>query len=428
MTLVLLLILLVVLMTGVPIYAGLGLTALAFIATASGSFGGLADQMVAKLSSYVLVAIPLFAFMAQVMVRTRIVDDLYAFLNSLVGHLPGGLAISTVLCCTVFAAISGSSATTALTVAAIAVPQMQKAGYPMPLTLGTIAGGGTLGILIPPSGPMVLYALVTDASIGALFMAGVVPGLIMAAIFAGYCLIVGVTRSDIPRIGKRASLGEMISTGRKALWALSLPPVIFGGIYLGIFTVTEAAAVSALQAVLIGVLVYRALGWHDIIESAMQAMRLSAILFMIIVAAVTFGTVLTLLKVPAELTQWVTNAGLGKYGFLVAVCLLLLVLGMFLESVALILIVTPIVLPTLQALGVDLVWFGIQFVILLEVALLTPPVGMNLFVMRAVTHSPFNQIVRGSLPFVLMLLFGWAMVVAFPGLALWLPTTMLGTR
>jgi C4-dicarboxylate transporter, DctM subunit len=399
MTFVLLAILLAVLMTGVPIYAGLGVTALAFIAFASGTFGGLPDQMVAKLSSYLLVAIPLFAFMAQIMVRTRIVDDLFAFLNALVGHLPGGLAIATVLCCTVFAAISGSSATTALTVAAIAVPQMQKAGYPMPLTLGTIAGGGTLGILIPPSGPMVLYALVTDASIGALFMAGVVPGLLMAALFAGYCWVMGITRPYIPRIGQRASLADILATGRRAV-----------------------------QAVLIGVLVYRTLGWADIYESAMQAMRLSAILFMIIVAAVTFGTVLTLLKVPAELTQWVTAAGLGKYGFLIAVCLLLLVLGMFLESVALILIVTPIVLPTLQALGVDLVWFGIQFVILLEVALLTPPVGMNLFVMRAVTHRPFMEIVRGSAPFVVMLVAGWAAVVAFPGLALWLPTTMLGGR
>jgi C4-dicarboxylate transporter DctM subunit len=194
---------------------------------------------------------------------------------------------------------------------------------------------------------------------------------------------------------------------------LSLPPVIFGGIYMGIFTVTEAAAVSAVQALLIGFLVYRNLSWRDVFEAALSAVRLSAILFMIIAAAVMFGTVLTLLGVPQQLTQWVTAAGFGKYGFLVTVGILLLILGMFLESVALILIVTPIVLPTLAALGVDLVWFGIQFVILLEVAQLTPPVGMNLFVLRAVTGAPLGKIVTGSLPFVVLLILGWAAVIAF---------------
>jgi len=425
MTLLLLGILLLVLMTGVPIYAGLGVTALGFIAVASGTFGGLADQMFAKLSSYLLIAIPLFAFMAQIMVRTRIVDDLFAFLNALVGHLPGGLAIATVLCCTVFAAISGSSATTALTVAAIAAPQMKRAGYPTRLTMGTIAAGGTLGILIPPSGPMVLYALVTDASIGALFVAGVIPGLVLAAVFSLYCYLRAVFSDDIPTKTSRATFGEIVALARRAIWALTLPPVIFGGIYLGVFTVTEAAAVSAVQAFLIGSLVYRSLGWRDIYQSALEAVRLSAILFMIIAAAVMFGTVLTLLRVPAELTEWVAQADLGKYGFLIAVCLLLLVLGMFLESVALILIVTPIVLPTLNALDIDLVWFGIQFVILLELALLTPPVGMNLFVLRAATRERFGQIVAGAMPFVAILLLGWAMVVAVPALALWLPQTMI---
>jgi C4-dicarboxylate transporter DctM subunit len=360
-------------------------------------------------------------------VRTRIVDDLFAFLNALVGHLPGGLAIATVLCCTVFAAISGSSATTALTVAAIAAPQMKRAGYPTPLTMGTIAAGGTLGILIPPSGPMVLYALVTDASIGALFVAGVVPGLLLAAAFALYCYLRALLSGDVPRTTSRAGAAEMIALARRAMWALTLPPVIFGGIYLGVFTVTEAAAVSAVQALLIGTLVYRSLGWRDIYESALQAARLSAVLFMIIAAAVMFGTVLTLLKVPAELTLWVADAGLGRYGFLIAVCLLLLLLGMFLESVALILIVTPIVLPALSALDIDLVWFGIQFVILLELALLTPPVGINLFVLRAVTHERFGQIVAGSMPFVALLLLGWAAVVTVPGLALWLPQTMFAS-
>jgi C4-dicarboxylate transporter, DctM subunit len=417
--------LLAVLMTGVPIYAGLGLTALAFLAATTGNFGGLADQMFEKLSSYLLVAIPLFAFMASVMVRTRIVDDLYAFLNSLVGWLPGGLAIATVLCCTVFASISGSSATTALTVAAIAAPQMARVGYPTPITMGTIAAGGTLGILIPPSGPLVLYSLVTDASISALFIAGVVPGLALAAVFALYCLILGFRGTAVPRSSAPFNFSEAIKHGRRALWALSLPPVIFGGIYLGIFTVTEAAAVSAVQALLIGFLVYRNLSWRDVFESALSAVRLSAILFMIIAAAVMFGTILTLLGVPQELTQWVTAANLGTYGFLIAIGILLLILGMFLESVALILIVTPIVLPTLAALGVDLVWFGIQFVILLEVAQLTPPVGMNLFVLRAVTGAPFGKIVAGSLPFVVLLVLGWAAVIAFPDLALWLPTTML---
>jgi C4-dicarboxylate transporter, DctM subunit len=427
-TLILLFILLVVLMTGIPIYAGLGLTALGFIALVSGTFGGLADQLFGKLSSYLLVAIPLFAFMAQVMVKTKIVDDLFNFLNSLVGHLHGGLAIATILCCTVFAAISGSSATTALTVAAIAAPQMARAGYPVPLTMGAIAAGGTLGILIPPSGPMVLYALVTDASIGMLFMAGVLPGLLLAFIFAVYCYLRAKIVGDIPRQTHRASMQEILTQGKKALWALSLPPVIFGGIYLGIFTVTEAAAISAIQAVMIGLFIYKTIGWRDLLDAAEQAIRLSAVLFMIIAAAVMFGTVLTLLKVPNELTNFVNTMGLSKTSFIIAVCLLMLLLGMFLESVALILIVVPIILPTLLALNIDLVWFGILFVILLELALLTPPVGINLFVMRAVTGERFWLIVKGAFPFVLLLLFGLLLVAAFPQLALWLPQTMFNVK
>jgi C4-dicarboxylate transporter DctM subunit len=346
----------------------------------------------------------------------------------LVGHLPGGLAIATVLCCTVFAAISGSSAVTALTVAAIAAPQMKRVGYPIPLTMGTIAGGGTLGILLPPSGPLVLYSLVTDASIGALFMAGVLPGLMMAAAFSLYCYLRGALGTDIPVAARRASFSEILALGRRAIWALSLPPVIFGGIYLGIFTVTEAAAVSVAQALLIGRFIYGALTLDDIYKAAMQATRLTAILFMIIVAAVLFGTIITLLRIPAELTQWVIHAGLGKYEFLIAVGFLLLVLGSFLESVALILIVTPVLLPSLHTLDINLVWFGILFVMLIEIAQLHPPVGINLFVLRAVTKEKFSSIVWGALPFIALLLAGWAVVVAFPSLALWLPATMLGAN
>jgi C4-dicarboxylate transporter, DctM subunit len=332
-----------------------------------------------------------------------------------------------VAACTVFAAISGSSGATALTIGAVAVPQMVRHGYSQRQACGVVGGGGTLGILIPPSGPMVLYAVVADASIGQLFIAGVMPGLLLAALFAAWCMLSqsfggGQRAVRLPR----ASVGQMLAAMRRSVWALSLPVLVLGGMYLGIFTATEAAGAGALAAMLIAMFVYRSLGLADVWRSAIDAARTSAMLFMILAAAAVFGHVLTKMRIPQEIVALVTGYGLGPIEFLLAVMALLLLLGMFLETISLILITTPIVLPVLVALDIDPIWYGVLLMINLELALITPPVGMNLFTIKAITDASLAEIVFGVVPYAVILLAGLGLLLAFPEIALWLPSTMMG--
>ncbi|HEU4645327.1 MAG TPA: TRAP transporter large permease [Burkholderiales bacterium] len=416
--------LVLLLFTGLPIFAGLTLFGGALLIATQGGLGSISEVIFGELNRYLLVAIPLFAFMAHVMIRSRIVDDLYGTAYTLTRHLPGGVGIATIAACTLFAAISGSSVATALTIGSVAIPQMIRFGYEPRAAYGLVAAGGTLGILIPPSGPMVLYGVVTDSSIGGLFMAGLIPGLIMAAIFAAYTMLAAGLRHGAVRRERRASLGEALGALRKAVWALSLPVLVLGGMYAGVFTATEAAAAGATLALLVGVAVYRTVGWRDIWGSAMDASRTSGMLFMILAGATVLGFVLTKMRIPHEIVQVVVQQDIGVLGFLLAMMALLFVLGMFLETIAIILITTPVILPAMAHLDIHPVWYGVLLVINLELALITPPVGMNLFTIKAVTKAPIGDIIRGALPYVLLIGLCLGLVMALPQLALWLPGTM----
>ena len=409
-----------VLLTGVPVFAGLTLFATAILYAYEGHLGGLGDLVFGELDTYLLVAIPLFTLMAQFMIRGKVVDDLFGAAHTLVRHLPGGLGVATVGACTVFAAISGSSVATALTIGAAAVPLMIRYGYPPRVAYGVVAAGGTLGILIPPSGPMVLYGVVSDTSIGALFIAGVLPGLMLAAIFAVYSMTAARGRPREPR----ASWSEIVAALRRSFWALLLPVLVLGGMYFGVFTATEAAGVGALGALLIAMLVYRNFSLRDLWLSAEDAARNTAMLFMILAAAAILGNVLTKLRIPNQMVDLVLTYGVSQIGFLCAVMALIFVLGMFLETISIILITTPVVLPVLAALKIHPVWYGILLTINLELALITPPVGMNLFALKAITRAPLADIIAGVAPYVLLLIAGLALVMLFPAIALWLPGTM----
>lgn len=411
---------LLLLVTGVPIFAGLALSAMIASYFASGSLHGLADIFVGEIDSYLLVAIPLFAFMANIMVRTNVVDDLFRLADTLTRHLPGGLGVATILCCTIFAAISGSSVATALTIGAVAVPQMQKYGYSTERASGAVAGGGTLGILIPPSGPMILYAVVSNASIGGLFIAGILPGILLAAIFAAY---VGLSSwySDAEQTRPRASLREIGGAARAASGPLLLPVAVLGGIYSGLFTVTEAAAVGAVGAILIALLLYRTLTWRNLYESAFGATMTATMILMIVAASGLFSHVMTLARLPNHVLEFVAGLGLSAIPFVLAVMACIFMLGMFLEAVAIILITTPIVLPVLLSLHIDLIWYGILLVVNLELAMLTPPVGLNLFVLKAATRAPLLTIIRGSLPYIAILLLFLLLMLLFPEISTWLP-------
>jgi len=303
---------------------------------------------------------------------------------------------------------------------------MIRYGYSPRVAYGVVAGGGTLGILIPPSGPMVLYAVVSDASIGRLFIAGVIPGLMMAALFAAFCVGYDlITRKDVKR-PPRASAGEMAYAVYRSIWALMLPVFVLGGMYMGVFTATEAAGAGALAALLVAVLVYRSLGLRDIWEAAMDAARTSAMIFMILAGAAVFSHVLTLMRVPQQLVVLVTDLGLTQMEFLLALMLVILILGMFLETISIILITTPVVLPVLAALGIDPIWYGVLLMINLELALITPPIGMNLFTIKAITKAPIVEIIRGAVPYATLLLLGLFLLLMFPAIATWLPATMTG--
>lgn len=415
-------VLIAMLLIGMPIFAALGLTAAGILLIFEGSVSSAADTIFSHLNKPILTTIPLFVLMAQIMIRAKVIDDLYDFANTVVGHVRGGLGVATVMACTIFAAISGSSVATALSVGSSALPQMQRFGYRKRDALGVIAAGGTLGILIPPSGPMILYAIVSEASIGALFLAGIIPGMLLALLFAGYCIFQASRRDELSAPA-RASFAKITAATRRSIWALLAPPVVMGGIYFGIFTASEAAAAGALYALLVAVLVYRNFGLGDLYECAYQTMRTSMMVFMIIAGAAMFGHAITIIRLPVGITEAVASFGLGPLGFIIAVMALIFVLGMFLESIAIILITTPILLPTMMHLGIDPVWYGVLLMVNLELAMITPPVGMNLFVIKGISDAPLSEVVKGAAPFVGLMLFGLAILIAFPSLATWLPYT-----
>jgi C4-dicarboxylate transporter, DctM subunit len=408
------------LLTGMPIFAALGLVATAILVLAEGGISSMADTVFAHLDKPILTTIPLFVFMAQVMIRAKVIDDLYSMAHTVVGHIRGGLGVATVLSCTIFAAISGSSVATALSIGSSAIPQMKRFGYSERDALGVIAAGGTLGILIPPSGPMILYAIVSEASIGALFLAGIIPGLLMALLFSGYCIVHAMWRGNT-KAPPWAGWREVSVAFKRSIWAVMAPPVVMGGIYFGIFTASEAAAAGSVYALLVARFVYKNLTLKSLYDSAHSTMKTSMMVFMIIAGAGLFGHAITIIRLPVGVTEAVTQMGLGQLGFLLAVMAMIFVMGMFLESIAIILITTPILMPTLVQLGIDPVWYGVMLMVNLELAMITPPVGMNLFVIKGITNAPLSEVVRGSFPYVLLLLFALAILGTFPQLALWLP-------
>lgn len=420
--------LIVLLFTGLPIFAGLALFGAALLLVTQGGLGAITEVMFGEIGRYLLVTIPLFALMAHLMISAKIVDDLYGTAYTLTRHLPGGLAVATIVACTIFAAISGSSVATALTIGSVAIPQMIRYGYAPRVAYGLVAAGGTLGILIPPSGPMVLYGVVSETSIGGLFMAGVLPGLMIAGIFIAWSMLTGAFGSSKVKREPRASLREAAAALRKSLWALSLPVMVLGGMYAGVFTATEAAAAGAVLAMLVGALIYRTLGVRAIWQAALDASRTSTMLFMIVGGASVFAHVITRMRIPQEIVAVVASTHIGVIGFLVAMMALVFVLGMFLESVAIILVTTPVILPVIAALHINPIWYGVLLTINLELAQITPPVGMNLFTIRAITRAPMVDIILGSLPYVLLLILGLGLVMAWPQIALWLPGTMLDLR
>ena len=424
MTIAALFILLFVFMAvGMPVAVALGLSSiLTILMFAPDSLASLTLKLFESSEHYTLLAIPFFILGGAFMTTGGVARRMIRFANACIGHLRGGLGMASVLACMLFAAVSGSSPATVVAVGAIVIAGMVKAGYPKEFAAGVICNAGTLGILIPPSIVMVVYGAATETSVGKLFMAGVIPGLVL-----GLMLIVAIyVRArilDIPR-QPRASMREVLKTGRDSLWGLLLIVIILGGIYGGIFTPTEAAAVAAVYAFIIAVYVYRDIKLTQVPKVMLDAGKVTVMLMFIVANALLFAHVLTTERIPQQIAETIIGWGMPAWQFLVVVNILLLIAGMFMEPTGIILIMAPILFPIATQLGIDPFHLGIIMVVNLEIGMVTPPIGLNLFVTAGITKMSIMAVARAALPWTMVLVAFLILITYVPAVTMFLPNML----
>jgi len=425
----LILFLFVILFGGVPVAFGLGLTGATALIVLMGGLGTLLQTPqigFSALLSFTLSAIPMFIMGAAILGRGGIAQQLYELATKWAGHLPGGLAIATMLSAGAFAAISGSTIATSAAIGIIALPQMLNRGYDKRLSYGTVASGGCLGTMIPPSLSFILIGSIVNISVGRMFIAGIFPGILMM-------VAMSLTIYLMCRGGKRyqpmppAPWKARFRAFGTSFWGLLAPVIIIGGIYIGIFTPTEAAAVSVIYGFLVSIVIIRSVGWREFLGVVSDGARTTAMLLFIVAGASILGHVVTLLQVPQKLVMAITAANLSPWVLVAAVTILLLILGCFLEAAAIILITVPIVFPAAMALGIDPIWFAVIFNLNLEIGMITPPVGMTLYTVKAiVADSKMSDIIMGAFPFVITLLIVLLIIMFVPQISTWLPNLMMG--
>ncbi len=416
-------ILLTLMLTGMPISISLGLTVLTFLFTMTQvPLEAVALKLFTGIEKFEIMAIPFFILAGNFLTHGGVARRMINFAASMVGHWYGGLALAGVLACALFAAVSGSSPATVVAIGSILLPGMVKAGFPMKFGAGVIATSGALGILIPPSIVMVMYSVATNTSVGALFMAGVIPGLVMASMLGGVTWY-RAKKFNYPRQPK-ASWRERLRTFRASAWGLMLIIVVMGGIYSGIFTPTEAAAMSAVYAFFVAVFVYKDMGLKDVPKVLLNSANMSAMLLYIITNAVMFSFILANENIPQELASWLLSKGLGQIAFLLAVNVLLLMAGNFMEPSSIVLIFAPILFPVAIKLGVDPVHFGIMMVVNMEVGMCHPPVGLNLYVASGITKMGITELTVAVWPWLLTMLVFLVGVTYWPTLSIWLPRAL----
>ncbi len=422
-TTILFVLLLSFMVMGMPIAVALGLSSLLTIMFfAQDSLASLSLKLFETSEHYTLLSIPFFILGGSFMTTGGVARRMIRFANACIGHLRGGLAMASVMACMLFAAVSGSSPATVVAVGAIVIAGMVKAGYPQPFAAGVICNAGTLGILIPPSIVMVVYGAATETSVGKLFMAGVIPG-IMLGLMLMVAIYVRARMLDIPR-QPRASMREVLVSGRESMWGLALIIIILGGIYGGIFTPTEAAAVAAVYAFFIAVFIYRDIGMKQVPHVLLDASKVTVMLMFIVANALLFAHVLTTERIPQQIAETIIGWGMEGWQFLIVVNILLLIAGMFMEPTGIILILAPILFPIAIKLGIDPVHLGIIMVVNLEIGMVTPPVGLNLFVTAGITRMSIMQVARAALPWTLVLLLFLVIITYVPAITLFLPNLL----
>ncbi|OGQ86867.1 MAG: C4-dicarboxylate ABC transporter permease [Desulfobacula sp. RIFOXYA12_FULL_46_16] len=410
-------------LTGMPISISLGLTVLTFLFTmTSVPIESVAMKLFTGIEKFEIMAIPFFILAGNFLTHGGVAKRMIHFASALVGHFTGGLALAGIVACGLFAAVSGSSPATVVAIGSILLPAMVRHGYPMKFGVGVIGTSGALGILIPPSIVMVIYAVSTNASIGKLFIAGIIPGLLLVSLLMFVTWIVAKKR-NYPRL-PRASFSTVMRTFRESVWGLMLIVVVIGGIYSGLFTPTEAAAMSAVYAFVVSVFIYRDMTLKDVPRTLLASANMSAMILYIITNAVLFSFLLTSEQVPQQLTAWITGLGLGKVGFLIMVNLLLLAAGNFMEPSSILLITAPLLYPMAMQLGIDEIHLGVLMTVNMEIGMITPPVGLNLYVASGISHLGLTETTKACAPWILVMMLYLILITYVPQISLWLPNML----
>ncbi|HEX6959817.1 MAG TPA: TRAP transporter large permease [Ferrovibrio sp.] len=419
-----------VLATGIPVAFGLGVVSLGFmlILEGWGSLDFLADTLFGGLDDFTLVSIPMFVVMGAAVASSRAGGDLYEVLNRWLNRIPGSLVISNIGACALFAALTGSSPATCAAIGKMGIPEMRRRGYSADLATGSIAAGGTLGILIPPSVTMILYGIASETSIGKLFLAGVLPGLLLTGLFMAWALLLSWYRGEkLTNFSRRYSLAERLELlPRVVPFALVIVGVIYA-LYGGIATPSEAAGVGALLCLLMVMVIYKVWKPQQLWLILRDGMRESGMLLMIIATSILFGYMMSSLFVTQTIAQWIAELEVNRWILMLFINILLLVAGCFLPPAAIILMTTPILAPIITNAGFDPIWFGVIFTINMELGLITPPVGLNLYVINGISPDvKLPTILKGALPFMICMIIAIILLCVFPEIATWLPETMMG--
>jgi len=422
-TLIIFTLLIVLMLTGMPISISLGLTVLTFFFTMTDiPIESVALKLFTGIEKFEIMAIPFFILAGNFLTHGGVARRMINFATAMVGHWHGGLGLAGVMACALFAAVSGSSPATVVAIGSILLPAMVKQGFPNSFGAGVITTSGALGILIPPSIVMVMYSVATNTSVGQLFMAGVVPGLMLAGLL-GLTTWYRARKYNYPRLAK-ASWGQRVKALRESVWGLLLIVVVIGGIYSGIFTPTEAAAMSAVYAFIVAVFVYKDMTLKQVPKVLLDSASMSAMLLYIITNAVLFSFLMTSENIPQSMAAWLLDMGLGPISFLLMVNILLLLAGNVMEPSSIVLIFAPILFPVAQSLGIDPVHFGILITVNMEVGMCHPPVGLNLYVASGITKMGITELTKAVWPWLLTMVVFLGIVTYIPAVSLWLPRTL----
>jgi C4-dicarboxylate transporter DctM subunit len=413
---------------GSGVWIGLTLSGVAWIGMELFSSRPAGDAMAVTIwgsaSSWTLTALPLFIWMGEILFRTRLSEDMFKGLAPWLQRLPGRLLHTNIIGCAIFAAVSGSSAATCATIGKMTLPELRKRGYPEDKTIGTLAGAGTLGLLIPPSIIMIVYGVTAEVSIAKLFIAGVFPGLLLALLFMGYVIVWSLLNPGrIPPADRQLSLAEKLYESRSLIPVVLLILGVLGSIYAGIATATEAAALGVVGALLLSG-VQGSLTRETFLQSLMGATRLYCMIALILSGAAFLSLSMGYIGLPRHLAEWIGTLGLSRFELVLALAAFFILLGCFLDGISMVVLTMGVLLPTVQAAGIDLIWFGIFIVLVVEMAQITPPVGFNLFVVQGMTNYQLPWIAKATFPTFLLMVVAILLIYAFPGIVEWLPAQM----